>query len=259
MESRVLSAKRGEVRDVVAAPLTRRHFETILNFFKEGIIQGALKPGDRLLAERELAKRLGVARTSLREALRAIEMLGLVESRPGQGVFVRRPNLDVLKELFGVALFMDPDELSGMLEARIAIECQAIRLACRKATETDLAEVRAGLEELIETAHGGGVGGDADFRFHTAIVHASKNLTLIAMYEALWRMLKKTHRERREAITEFPELQDLLGDTHERLYASIVNGNEDKAELEMRKHFSLADDYLKERGRTPVGTSSSRV
>jgi DNA-binding FadR family transcriptional regulator len=230
----------------LVAPTERRHFENILIFLRDEIVAGTLKPGDRLLPERELAKRLGVARTSLREALRAIEMLGLIETRPGQGAFVRRPSIDVLKEVFGVALFMDPVEVAGMLEARMAIECQAIRLACRYATKSDLALIRTALDDLIATADDGGLGGDADFRFHTAIVRASKNATLLVLYEALQRMLQKSHRERREAISRFPELIALLGTAHKAIYQRIVEGGEDAAEGEMRRHFSLADDYLRE-------------
>lgn len=236
--------ERPDARALVA-PGEVRIFEKIFNFLRDEIGSGTLRSGDRLLPERELARQLGASRTSLREALRAMEMLGLIETRPGQGVFVRQPSLEILRDLFGVALSMDPLDVASVIEARMAIECQAVRLACRHARQHDHIAMRKALDRLTATAKDGGFGGDADFDFHTTIVRASKNATLLILYESLQAMLRKSHRERRDAISRFPELVSQLGAAHEAIFRTILEGDEDAADAEMRKHFCLADDYFR--------------
>lgn len=227
----------------LVAPSPDRVFERVFALLRDQIVAGALKPGDRLLAERELAQRLNVSRASLREALRAMEMLGLVEIRACQGTFIQRPGLRVLQDFFGVALSLGGADMGDIVEARMAIECQAIRLACRRATPEDLARIRAALERLRATVADVGLGGDADCDFHTAVVRASHNETLLSVYEALQALLRRSHRDRRAVAKELEGFLDELGDAHETIYRAIVAGDEDTAEREMRRHFYLAQDY----------------
>ncbi|MEA2727562.1 MAG: GntR family transcriptional regulator, transcriptional repressor for pyruvate dehydrogenase complex [Acetobacteraceae bacterium] len=117
-------------------------FDKVFAFLREQFLAGAIQPGDRLSPERELCLRLGVSRPVLREALRALSMLGVVDILHGVGTVVRRPDTSVLDEFFTFALAQQPDMADDVLEARIAIECQAIRLACSRATLADLERLR---------------------------------------------------------------------------------------------------------------------
>ena len=109
--------------------------ERVLSFFREQLLSGALKEGDRLLGERELCLALGVSRPVLREALRSLANYGLLDIRHGKGAFVRKADIAVLGDFLTFCLAQQPDMVDDIMQARIAIECQAIRLACSRATD----------------------------------------------------------------------------------------------------------------------------
>src|SRR5262245_13827949 len=97
----------------------------VFTFFRDQLLAGDLKAGDRLLAERDLALTLGVSRPVLREALRSLAMLGLLDIRHGRGAFVRSADASVLGQALTLCLAPEPNILGDVLQARIAIECQA--------------------------------------------------------------------------------------------------------------------------------------
>jgi DNA-binding FadR family transcriptional regulator len=102
-------------------------FERVFAYLRERLLDGTLKQGERLMAERELAAQLGVSRPIVREALRALHMLGIVEIRERVGTIVKRPDASMLKDFFTLALAQQADLIDDVMEARIAIECQALR------------------------------------------------------------------------------------------------------------------------------------
>src|SRR5258707_14068145 len=121
----------------------------VLTFLRDRLLAGDLKAGDRLLGERELSLALGVSRPVLREALRSLAMLGLLDIQQGRGAFVRAADASVLGKALTLCLAPEPDILDDILQARIAVACQAIRLACAHASERDLARIAATLDTLV--------------------------------------------------------------------------------------------------------------
>ena len=147
----------------------------VFTFFRDRLLSGELKAGDRLLAERELALALGVSRPVLREALRSLAMLGLLDIQHGRGAFVRAADASVLGQALTLCLAPEPNILDDVLQARIAIECQAIRLACERASERDLQAIAGTLDTLVDSLDDPERGGQADYAFHFAIVRASSS------------------------------------------------------------------------------------
>ena len=127
--------------------------EKVFAFFRDALLDGSLKAGERLLGERELSLRLGVSRPLLREALRSLAMLGFLDIRTASGAYVRQADINVLSDFFTFSLAQQPDILDDVMQARIAIECQAIRLACERATESDLKRIGSKLTRLMDTLH----------------------------------------------------------------------------------------------------------
>src|SRR5450631_911286 len=109
-------------------------FAKVFAFLRDRLLEGTIRSGDRLVPERDLAAQLGVSRPIVREALRALSMMGAVEIRERVGTVVRRPDVSVLGDFLAFALAQEKDVIDDVMEARIAIECQSIRLACRRAT-----------------------------------------------------------------------------------------------------------------------------
>ena len=217
--------------------------ERILCFFKEQFAGGQLVAGDRLLPERELAQRLGVSRPTLREVMRALALLGVIEIRPGQKAVVTSPRADVLGEFFGVLLSMQPSIYEHVLEARIAIECQAARLACVNAQAADLERLHRCLETILATASQEAAGAEADFAFHSALVLASHNEVLRFIHDAIASLVRRSHQERRKAVIGDAVFLATLGDAHRQIVDAITTRDPDAAETVVRRHFFIAQEH----------------
>jgi DNA-binding FadR family transcriptional regulator len=217
--------------------------DKVLAFFRSALIDGSIRVGDRLLSERELSLKLGVSRPLLREALRSLAMLGFLDIRHGSGTFVQQPDLSVLSDFFTFSLFQNSDVLEDVVQARIAIECQAIRLACARASESDLNEIGSKLTKLMDTLHDPVAGGLADFAFHQAIVEASRSPALTNLYAAISELLKRSHMQRREQTVSVPGIVDYLVDAHREVFLSIISRNPDLADSKLREHFAIGDEF----------------
>src|ERR1700733_11603555 len=227
----------------IVAPIEVQGFERVSGFFKEQLASGELRPGQRLLPERELAQKLGVSRPTLREVMRALTLLGAIEIRPGQGAFVTSPNLGVLRDFFSVLLSMQPNLYEHVLEARVAIERQAARLACEHAQASDVNRLEAALLRIEKTGSDEKAGSEADFEFHNALVRAGHNEVLLFIHEAVQGLLRRSHLERRQAVREMPGFLATLGRAHRMIVDAIISRDADRAEEVIRRHFTIAQDY----------------
>jgi DNA-binding FadR family transcriptional regulator len=170
--------------------------EVIEEKLRELIESGALPPGERLPNEPELARRMGVARSSVRTALQRLEVRRVVEVRRGRGWFVRRKPADHLTGDFMDWISEQRFRLSELLEVRMALEGMAASLAAARATEGEIDDIAklskdhlaafADVDELVRT----------DEAFHDAIFRASRNELLLATYHMLVPELTEIRRRR---------------------------------------------------------------
>jgi GntR family transcriptional regulator, transcriptional repressor for pyruvate dehydrogenase complex len=230
-------------------------FQKVFAFLRDRLMAGSLKPGDRLVSERELATQLGVSRPLVREALRALTMLGIVEIRDRIGTVVTRPDVSVLNDFFTFALAQQADMLDDVMQARVAIECQAIRLACERAGIADFERLQRALAKIEETIDEADAGGMADFEFHRAIVLASRSETLTVLHNSVAGLLTRSHRSRRELVQSFPSMKTYLIDDHRRIFEVVVARDPERADATLRKHFEIGDEY---RRRAVVGEKEGR-
>ena len=225
-------------------------FEKVFAFLRDRLLAGSLKPGDRLISERDLANQLGFSRPLVREALRALSMLGIVEIRDRIGTVVTRPDISVLNDFFTFAFAQQADMPDDVMQARVAIECQAIRLACERADIADFERLQTTLGKIAETIDEADAGGMADFDFHRAIVEASHSETLTVLHGSLAGLLTHSHRSRRELVQAFPSMKTYLIDDHRRIFEAVVARDPERADATLRKHFAIGDEY---RRRAVVG------
>lgn len=223
------------------APPKRRVFENIVRFLTEEIETGRLRPGDRLKPERDLAAELGVSRGSVREALKALEMLDVVELRHGHGVYITLPQPQALSRIFGTLLAMQPGRAEDIMEARIALECHAARLACQNAGALDLARIRRALDAMAHAIDNDQVhvGADADHEFHTAIVESTGNATLVFLYSAITGLLKQGHHRRWVSMVAVDEYWAALNATHAGIADAIAARDQERASAQMAEHFAI--------------------
>ena len=127
---------------------TRRAFEEICQRIREQLAAGALKPGDKLPPERELAQQLGVGRNALREALRSLEIAGIVTLRKGVkgGAFIREGDPERMNEVVRDMLSLGSISVADLTEARVHIQDLVVRLACERAGEDDLDALQANID-----------------------------------------------------------------------------------------------------------------
>ncbi|SAK57484.1 FadR/GntR family transcriptional regulator [Caballeronia ptereochthonis] len=218
-------------------------FEKVFSFLRDLLLEGAIQPGDKLIPERDLALKLGVSRPVVREALRALSMIGAVEIRERIGTIVRRPDVSTLGEFFAFALAQEKDVVEDVMEARVAIECQSIRLACRRATLADLERLRAAIDRIEATVDQLELGSQADFEFHAALVQAGGSKTLMNLHSTVAALLMHSHRNRRETVQMHPDIKSRVIADHRRIFQAIVDRDEEAADRILREHFSIGDEY----------------
>lgn len=196
-----------------------------------------LQPGDRLIAERELAGRLGVSRTSVRQALTALRVRGVVEVRHGDGIYLLRQADDLLGTL-AEGLIESHSHLPAINEAREAIEPYAARLAARRRTDADVAALRDALAHMREEIAGGEAGAVGDERFHAAVMGAAHNEVLTTLYEQLAAGLATSSQA---SLAREGQPARSLAD-HDAVLRAIEAGDEERAELTMRLHVRQFSD-----------------
>ncbi|WP_294923663.1 FadR/GntR family transcriptional regulator [uncultured Paracoccus sp.] len=218
-------------------------YESVVAYLREQLLSGELKTGDCLLPERELSARLGVSRQVLREALRALAMIGAVEIRHGVGTIVSRPNVSTLGEFFTFALAQQSQVIDDIMEARVAIEHHAIRLACRRAGQADFDRLAERLCDIVETIRDPEAGGRADFRFHEALVQAGGSPTLISLYASISSLMMRSHLDRREQIIQVDGIEEFLIVHHRKIYEAIVARDLAQADELLARHFEIGADF----------------
>ncbi len=234
-------------------------FSKVFAFLRDKLLEGSIRSGDRLVPERELALQLGVSRPIVREALRALSMMGVVEIRERVGTIVRKPDVSVLGDFFAFSMAQQADIVDDVMQARIAIEVQAVRLACRHASTSDLERIAAAVDRIEATVDDSDEGSRADFEFHAALVRASRSETLMQLYAAMSTLLMRSHHERRDVVGGDPAVKQYLVEDHARIFQALVARDEDRADQVLRKHFSIGDEYRRKaatgpaaRGRPPT-------
>ena len=170
----------------------RRLHEEIVQQIQELVRDGSLKHGDRLPPERDLAERLRVSRSSLREAMRALELQGLVISRPGAGTFINTDQLDTVASIIASCLMDSGDVLQDMFGMRRLLEPGIAALAAERATEEDLEQMEVILVEQAKQVERGETGVEGDTAFHFALAQATQNASLIKVVMTVADILRQS-------------------------------------------------------------------
>ncbi|MCO4826228.1 MAG: FCD domain-containing protein [Amylibacter sp.] len=201
--------------------------EAIIRQIEELILEGVLRPGDRLPPERELAKTLDVSRPSLREALTSLEERGLLTAHQGGGTFVA----DVMGPVFSdpiLELFGKHDKATAdYLEFRLEIESISARLAAERATDADR-EILTRIFEAMLVAHDLDDPQEEarlDVELHAAIVDASHNIVLIQTLRSIYALLREGVFYNRRRLYENPSGRDTLLEQHRALYECVMAGD----------------------------------
>ena len=215
----------------------RRIHEDIVQQFHSMIRQGTLSHGDRLASERNLAAQFKVSRSSVREAIRSLELQGLVISKRGSGTFVSTENAGSMLALMAAGLNTGGEALRDIFEMRRVLEPAIAALAAERATEADVAQMWAILEEQQRQIDSGETGVEADTAFHFALAAATRNSALNKVVSAVEDILQ---RSRDESLQEPGRPQRSLA-SHRQILQTIENRDGAGAERAMSHHLEVVE------------------
>jgi GntR family transcriptional regulator, transcriptional repressor for pyruvate dehydrogenase complex len=224
-----------DLRPIPRSPL----YEQVADRLRAFIDAQQLQPGDRLMAERELSARLGVSRTSVRQALTALKVQGLVEIRHGEGVFLSREPRDVIPTLASEIAGSEVDH-PMIWEVREGIEAQAARLAAARRDDGDLRAMRAALDEMAASIAAGDDGIEGDRHFHLAVVAAARNPLLSKLMAELAELVDRTS----EASLTHAGRPTVSLEGHRAILDAIASGDGDAAAERMRAHVETSREVI---------------
>lgn len=210
------------------------------------ILQGVLRPDERLPAERELATKMDVSRPTVREALADLEERGLIAVRPGGGAFVA----SVLGNAFApplIELFATQDvALFDYIEFRRDLEGVAAAKAAERATETDRAAITSVFERMTAAhdLHKPDEETAADADFHMAIVEAAHNVVMLHMARSLYELLRRGVFYNRHATYEEQGSRDKLLDQHRAIYTAVMDADPVAARRAVEDHMDFVKMHL---------------
>jgi GntR family transcriptional repressor for pyruvate dehydrogenase complex len=230
----------------------RRLSDDIVEQLERMILEGTLKPGGRLPAERALAEQFGVSRPSLREAIQKLTAKGLLISRQGGGNYVVESLGSTFSDPLLHLLESSPDAQRDLLEFRHTLEASCAYYAAIRATDVDRERLRQAFDTLQDCySRSSEVSraeeGAADASFHLAIAEASHNAVLLHTIRGLFDLLK------RNVVTNIggmykqrTETRDMLISQHRELYLAIIEGRGDDAREVSSRHLLYVQEVLEE-------------
>ena len=217
-----------------------RIYEEIVRQVKQLIADGKLKSGDQLPPERDLAEKFMVSRTSVREALRALQSRGLVEIRAGEGAFVRDISVETLIEPLALVILPHREAVGELFEARRLLEPAIAALAARRATREELGEMERILEDQAKEVSQGRTGVAQDTALHAAIANSAHNRAITRIVSALMDLLSQS----REESLHTPGRPTRSHEDHRRILEAIKHRDEVAAHRAMLDHLIAVETLV---------------
>jgi GntR family transcriptional regulator, transcriptional repressor for pyruvate dehydrogenase complex len=212
-----------------------RSFDEVVEQLREAIYAGRIRPGERLPGERRLCAELGVGRPTLREALRSLEAVGIIEVRPGKsgGSYAATPSESTVGDALAALVRLRGASLEDLAEFRVDFEGENAAWAARRADAADLAALQAIADEARAAGSGAQVV-EIDVRWHEALARATKNRLRIGIALGIHDAVLRRHRA---AVR--PGLATHLAGLPEEMAAitvAVADGDADAARRLMRAH-----------------------
>ncbi|XLZ72732.1 FCD domain-containing protein [Massilia sp. SR12] len=229
-------------------PAAQRLSDVVATELETRILEGSLKPGDRLPAERELAIELGVSRPSLRGALQALVAKGLLVTRHGGGTFVTDSMQAAFTDPWQQMLKDHPDIHGDMLEFRHMLEGQAAQLAAERATDEDFERIRCCYEALEQAFEGQDMEKciATDVAFHQAIAEASHNVLIGHLSSSLHKVMQGHVESNLAYLNERPDLWAQLREQHRIIWEAVRERRMDVAVRAAHQHLDFVQLTMRE-------------
>lgn len=222
-----------------------RPFNGILRQIIENIQSGKLKPGAALPAERNMAETMGVSRAALREALRALELLGILKSVPGGGNYITEDLETWLIGPLSVLFQLNNGRIRQNQQLRAALERENAILAARKCTPLDAAELWM-IVARLDAAEDEKERGQLDKELHQKIARIADNPMIFSVLSAADKLTENIISGTRDYIMRKNQSSSAVDDQHRRLVEAIIKGDPQEAEKCMSEHMVTVEEYMAE-------------
>ena len=217
-----------------------RRYEQVAEQIRRLISQGRLKPGDLLPPERDLAVKLGVGRSSVRDAVRTLEVMGILEPRQGHGTVVRDLSTDALVVPLASVLTRKREMVAELLDVRRILEPALAARAARNASDDEIAELEEILRRQEQKLQRGEPAIEEDSQFHYALALAARNSVLQRVLDVLMDLL----RESRTRSLQVPGRLERSYAGHRRILRAVKRRDAKAAENAMNQHLSEIEAVL---------------
>jgi len=210
--------------------------ELVVQRIKELLGRGELKAGSRLPPERELADMLHISRPSLRTALKALSVMGVIHAKPGAGTYIAKSLPEVFTEPMHFMTLINNTSVEELFEARLIIEAGLAELAAERATESDIADLIEEVEEMKANT------GDPeeflkhDVRFHQAMARAANNKLMSGVMDTVAELL---FHIRRQNVAQAKDLEEAI-EWHEKIIAAMRKHDPKRAKETLSGHLRAA-------------------
>ena len=221
-------------------------YEKVTEQIKEMIEKGELRPGDKLLSVRELAEQLNVGRSAVREALSALQAMGLIELKQGEGTFVRQLSSSELLGANYLNLLLEYRQIESLLEVRKLIETSYVELAAERRDYEDLKRLEEALQLMEKDLESKTHGEEADWLFHYAIAKATKNDMLVYIVESISDSMKQNIRTDRIILYNKEGMPQKLLYEHRQIYDAILKKDGKLAKEVLYYHLQQVEDQIKQ-------------
>ncbi|MEN3373947.1 FCD domain-containing protein [Dechloromonas sp. ZS-1] len=220
--------------------------DAIASTLEGRILEGSLKPGDRLPPERELAADLGVSRPSLREAIQKLASKGLVQSRQGGGTYVTEKLESAFSDPWAEMMLNHPNLREDMLEFRRMLEGQAAEWAAERATEADLMRLEKAYSALMAAFESDNTvqRSEADIAFHQAIGDAAHNVLIGHLSGALLNLMQDNIRLNLGELKTVPAASRLLMTQHTAIFEAVRDKKPQAARSAAETHIDFVRETL---------------
>lgn len=221
-------------------------YSTVQSELKSYIVKHRLRPGDPLPSEAELSRQFGIGRNSVREAVKSLEVLGVVESRMGSGLFVRDFSFDPILDNLPYGMLFDRKQLSDILEVRLHLETGMVERVITSSTPDHVRELRGLLRRWAKLAERGEYPAEYDRAFHLAMHRNVDNPLLTKILDSFWRVFHDA-----QARASVPEPIDPL-ETH-RHHLLVLDALEARDVDGMRRALIRHHQGIQDRLRSAAG------
>lgn len=221
------------------------------------ILEGTLRPGEKLPPERELAKQFDVSRPSLREAIQRLEAKGLLLRRQGGGTFVQSSLWQSFSDPLVELLSDHPESQYDLLETRHALEGIAAYYAALRSTDEDKERIRE-LHHAIELAQQSGdldAESNAVLQYQIAVTEAAHNVVLLHLLRCMGPMLAQNVRQNFELLYSRREMLPLVSSHRTRIFEAIMAGKPEEAREASHRHLAFIEEILLDRSREESAVS----